>query len=342
MENNAMEITLAHGAGGELMARLIAEVILPSVTKTSAGSVGLEDLDDGASVLVGENEIVVSTDAYTVKPIFFPGGDIGKLAVSGTINDLAMMGARPLALASAMVIEEGFVLEDLKKILRSMDDVAKANNVAIITGDTKVMEKKALDKIIITTTGIGITKRGAAVKDSSISAGDKIIVTGTIGDHGVALMSFREGFGFDTTLKSDCAALWSMIERALAIGGITAMRDPTRGGLAATLNEWAMKSHMGILIHEDKIPFKEEVKAAAEMLGIDLYTVASEGKAVLAVKAEKAEEVLKAIRVSELGREAQIIGEVMEKYNGKVILETIVGGRRILEPPLMDPVPRVC
>ncbi|MDI6655486.1 MAG: hydrogenase expression/formation protein HypE, partial [Candidatus Hydrothermarchaeota archaeon] len=245
-----MEITLAHGAGGELMNQLISQVIIAHIKNRSAGGVGLDELDDGASIPIGDKEIVISTDAHTIKPIFFPGGDIGKLAVCGTINDVAMMGAMPLAIASAIVIEEGFLSEELEKIIRSMDEVATTEDISITTGDTKVMEKGALDKIIITTTGIGIAERGRIIKDSGLSDGDKIILTGSIGDHGIALMSFREGFGFETTLQSDVAPLWSMVEKILAVGGITAMKDPTRGGLAAALNEWARKSNFGIIVRE--------------------------------------------------------------------------------------------
>lgn len=337
-----MEITLAHGAGGELMTQLISQVIIAHIKNRSTGGVGLDELDDGASIPIGDKEIVISTDAHTIKPIFFPGGDIGKLAVCGTINDVAMMGARPLAIASAIVVEEGFLSEELEKIIRSMDEVTTAEDISIITGDTKVMEKGALDKIVITTTGVGIAERGRIIKDSGLSDGNKIILTGSIGDHGIALMSFREGFGFETTLQSDVAPLWSMVEKILAVGGITAMKDPTRGGLAAALNEWARKNNFGIIVREDKIPLKREVLAASEMLGIDPFTVANEGKAIIGVKPEKAEKILRRIKSMKLGKDAQIIGEVTDRYNGKVILETVIGGRRIMQPPIGDPVPRVC
>jgi hydrogenase expression/formation protein HypE len=251
-----------------------------------------------------------------------------------------MMGARPIAIASAFVIEEGFDSKDLEKIVKSMDDAAKESGVPIIAGDTKVMEKGALDKIIITTTGVGIADE--VVQDANLSAGDKIILTGTVGDHGIALMSFREGFGFETTLKSDIAPLWGMIEKALDVGGISAMKDPTRGGLSAALNDWARKNQLGILVREDDIPLKKEVVTASEMLGLDPYQVANEGKAVIAVSGDKADEVLKIIKSSELGKDAQIIGEVTKDRPGKVILETVVGGKRIMEPPIGDPVPRVC
>jgi hydrogenase expression/formation protein HypE len=335
-----MKITLGHGAGGELMEELISKVILANTAKGKVGTVGLGELDDGASISLFGKEIVVSTDAHTVTPIFFPGGDIGKLAVCGTVNDVSMMGAKPIAIASAFVIEEGFDTKELEKIVKSMDAAARESGISIIAGDTKVMEKGSIDKIVVTTTGIGIADE--VVQDANLKSGDKIIVTGTVGDHGIALMSFREGFGFETTLESDVASLWGMIEKTLGVGGISAMKDPTRGGLAAALNDWAGKNDLGILVHEDKIPLKKEVVAASEMLGLDPYQVANEGKAVMAVSADKADEILKIIKSTELGKDAQIIGEVTKERPGKVIIETVVGGKRIMEPPLGDPVPRVC
>jgi len=335
-----MKITLGHGAGGELMEELISKVILANTQKGKIGAVGLGALDDGASITLGGKEVVITTDAHTVTPLFFPGGDIGKLAICGTVNDVAMMGAKPVALASAFVIEEGFDTENLEKIVKSMDIAARESGVSIIAGDTKVMEKGAIDKIVITTTGVGIAEE--VIQDANLKAGDKIILTGTVGDHGIALMSFRESFGFETTLESDVASLWGMIEKALDVGGISAMKDPTRGGLAAALNDWAKKNGLGIVVREDKIPLKKEVIAASEMLGLDPFTVANEGKAIIAVNAGKAEEILKIIKSSELGKDAQIIGEVTNDRPGKVILKTVVGGKRIMEPPLGDPVPRVC
>jgi len=250
------------------------------------------------------------------------------------------MGAKPLAIASAMVIREGFSSDDLDRIIKSMDEVCNEAGVAIITGDTKVMEKGKLDEIIISTTGIGIAKRGEVKRDSGLEVGDKIILSGSIGDHGISLMSYREGFGFETDLKSDVAPIWGIVSEALNVGGVKSMKDPTRGGLANTLNELANKSGVGMLIHEDKIPIKKEVLAVSEMLGIDPYEVANEGKVVLGVENDKAEKILEVIRNTELGREAQIIGEVTN--DDHVILETSLGGKRILETPIADPVPRVC
>lgn len=336
-----MEITMGHGAGGELMARLISESMLKNLMLKKVGKVGLEDLDDGASLTIGDKELVLTTDGHTVSPLFFPGGDIGRLAVCGTINDVSVMGAEPLALASSIIIEEGFPSEELEKIIGSMNAVCKETNVPIITGDTKVMEKGAIDRMVITTTGVGIVK-GEIIRDTGLKTGDKILLSGSVGDHGITLMSFREGFGFETTLKSDIASVWSMVEKAMKAGEIHAMKDPTRGGLAAALNELARKSKVGISVEEEKILLKDGVIAASEMLGIDPFTVANEGKVVFGVKGSDAEEVLKAVKGTALGKDAEIIGEVTGEYKGRVVMETTVGGKRYLESPVGDPVPRVC
>ena len=332
---------MSHGAGGEMMQGLISDMILGNLKNTRFdGGVGLEDLDDGATIPLAEYEIVISTDSHTVDPLFFPGGDIGKISMAGTINDVSVMGARPLAISSAMVISEGFTGEELERIIQSMDKVSQETDVAIITGDTKVMEKDKLDKMIICTTGIGVAPRGEIKRDSGLKVGDKIILSGSVGDHGVSLMSYREGFGFDTDLKSDVAPVWPIVAAALEIGGVNAMKDPTRGGIANALNELASKSGVGMLIDEEKIPIKREVHAASEMLGIDPYEVANEGKVILGVNPEMADQILSAIKKTKYGKEAQIIGRISQDKH--VIMETILGGKRILEAPIADPVPRVC
>ena len=336
-----MKIGMSHGAGGEMMQGLISDMILGNLKNTRFdGGVGLEDLDDGATIPLAEYEIVISTDSHTVDPLFFPGGDIGKISMAGTINDVSVMGARPLAISSAMVISEGFTGEELERIIQSMDKVSQETDVAIITGDTKVMEKDKLDKMIICTTGIGVAPRGEIKRDSGLKVGDKIILSGSVGDHGVSLMSYREGFGFDTDLKSDVAPVWPIVAAALEIGGVNAMKDPTRGGIANALNELASKSGVGMLIDEEKIPIKREVHAASEMLGIDPYEVANEGKVILGVNPEMADQILSAIKKTKYGKEAQIIGRISQDKH--VIMETILGGKRILEAPIADPVPRVC
>ncbi len=336
-----MKISMAHGAGGEMMQSLISDIILNNIkNKNVNGGIGLGELDDGATIPFGDYEIVISTDSHTIDPIFFPGGDIGRISITGTVNDVAVMGAKPLAIANAMVISEGFTSDDFEKIIKSMDEACTEAGVALVTGDTKVMEHGKLDKIVVSTTGIGIAKKGQVTSDAGLKVGNKIILSGSVGDHGIALMSFREGFGFETDLKSDVAPVVEMTEKALEIGGVTAMKDPTRGGIANALNELASKSGVGMMIYEDKIPVKEQVHAASEMLGIDPFEVANEGKVVMGVEAEKAEEILEALRKTKYGKDAQIIGEVTEDEH--VIMETSLGGKRILEAPIADPVPRVC
>ncbi|MDI6643434.1 MAG: hydrogenase expression/formation protein HypE [Methanobacteriaceae archaeon] len=336
-----MKIDMSHGAGGEMMQSLISSIILQNINNKSInGGIGLEELDDGATIPLDDYEIVITTDGHTVDPIFFPGGDIGRISIAGTVNDIAVMGTKPLALTNSMIISEGFSMEDLEKIIKSMDQTCQEADVSIVTGDTKVMEKDKLDKIIISTTGIGIAKKGDIITDSGLEIGDKIILSGSIGDHGIAIMSYREGFGFETDLKSDVGPIWNIVEEAMKIGGIKAMKDPTRGGLANTLNEMSSKSKLGMLIDEDKVPIKEPVHAVSEMLGIDPYEVANEGKVVLGVEAEKADQILDAIKKTENGKDAQIIGEVTD--DNHVIMKTSLGGKRILEAPIADPVPRVC
>ncbi len=323
------------------MQSLISDVILGNIkNKRVNGGIGLEELDDGATIPLGESEIVISTDSHTIDPLFFPGGDIGRISMAGTVNDVAMMGARPLAIANAMIISEGFNMDDLERIIQSMDEVCQETGVAIVTGDTKVMENDKLDKMVISTTGIGIAPKGGITPDSGLEEGDKILLTGSVGDHGIAIMSYREGFGFETDLKSDVAPVWGMVETALEIGGVHAMKDPTRGGIANALNEMAEKSGLGMFLDEEKIPVKREVIAASEMLGIDPYEVANEGKVIMSLAPEKADEILEAIRKTKYGGDAQIIGEVTT--DNHVILETMMGGKRILEAPIADPVPRVC
>jgi hydrogenase expression/formation protein HypE len=336
-------VELAHGAGGRAMAQFLKDIIFPhfKINRFENG-MGLPEADDGATIPLGDYEIVVSTDSHTVTPLFFPGGDIGRLAAAGTINDVAMMGAQPLVLTSAIIIEEGFSIPKLEKILDSLANTAAEDQVGIIAGDTKVMPKGSLDELVICTTGIGLVEKGKIITDSNVQAGDKIIMTGTIGDHGIALLASREGLSFDTTLTSDVAPLWSVISPALNVGGIHAMKDPTRGGLAAALNELAKKSRVGLWIDESDLPYQREVIAASQMLGIDPLQVTCEGKAVIAVEAEKAEAVLKVIRATAYGKSARIIGEATEERSGLVVMRTEVGGSRIIQHPWAEAIPRVC
>jgi len=331
-------VSLIHGAGGEMMQSLICSVFA-TIKNNNAGGIGLESLDDGAAIPFGDKYIVITTDNHVIKPIFFPGGDIGRLSISGTVNDLAMMGAKPIALTNGVVIPEGFPIDDLKRIVKSVDEALEECGTALVTGDTKVLPKEALDSIIINTSGIGICDK--PVRDNGLKPGNKIIMTGTIGDHGISIIAFREGFKFGTELKSDVAPIWKMIEAALEVGGITAMKDPTRGGGANVLNEMAKKSGVSIHIDEETLPVRRDVRAAADMLGIDPMEVANEGKAVIGVRPDCAERVLAAIRRHPLGRDAAIVGRCLERHVGAVILDTGLG-RRMLAEPDGELLPRIC
>ncbi|MCQ5340399.1 MAG: hydrogenase expression/formation protein HypE [Candidatus Methanomethylicia archaeon] len=338
-----MKIQLSHGAGGTIMNDLIKEVILKNIKNRKVGrGIGLDELDDGATIPINSEEIVVTGDAYTITPIFFPGGDIGKLAICGTINDLAVMGARPIAIMDTVVVEEGFEIENLNKIFISMNEIMEKFDISLIHGDFKVMPKGKLDGIVISTMGIGMLYKKRPILDSGLKEGDKIIVTGPIGDHGIVIISLREGISFKTNIISDVAPLWNLMKKAMDAGEITAAKDPTRGGLAMALNEMAAKSNVSIWINEDEIPIRNEVKGACEMLGIDYLELACEGRIVMGVKAEDADNVLKAIRSTEEGKDAKIIGYVKKEMPGYVIMNTIIGGKRIINPPLGEPVPRIC
>jgi hydrogenase expression/formation protein HypE len=334
-------ITSLHGAGGEVMEQLLAKLVLPRFGGEAVGRIGLAALDDGATIDVPpEGELVVTTDSHVVKPIFFPGGDIGRLAAAGTVNDLAVMGARPLVLTLAAIIEEGFLVADLERILDSFGRILHDVGAAVACGDTKVMPPGDLDGIALNTTGLGVARR--AVSDAEIHLGDRVIVTGSIGDHGMALLAAREEFRLETELRSDVAAIWPMIARALEIGGIRAMKDPTRGGLASALNEMARKANVTLEVEERSIPILDAVTGLSEILGISPLEVANEGKAILIVEPERADAVVQAVREHPLGTRAAVIGRVTDEYPGRVILGTEVGGRRFLDMPLGDPVPRIC
>ena len=336
-------VELAHGAGGRAMAQFLKDVIFPHFELNRfENGVGLPESDDGATIPLEKSEMVISTDSHTVFPLFFPGGNIGSLAAAGTINDVAMMGARPLVITSALVIEEGFPISKLEKVLESMAVTAKEDQVAVIAGDTKVMPKGGVDQLIICTTGVGLVERGKVITDSQVQIGDKLIMTGTIGDHGIALLANREGLSFETDLVSDVAPLWSLVQPALQVGGIHAMKDPTRGGLAAALNEFAKKSGIGVWIEEDQLPYRREVLAASQMLGIDPLQVTCEGKALIAVDPENADAMLKTIQQTKYGKEARIIGEAREERPGLVVMKTEVGGTRIIQHPWAEAIPRVC
>ena len=334
------QVSLLHGAGGEMMNALIVDVLM-KIKNKNAGGIGLESLDDGAAIPLAQGGyLVLTTDTHVVKPIFFPGGDIGRLSISGTVNDLAMMGAAPLALTSAIVMEDGFAISDLRRIVASMDEATQEVDAAIVTGDTKVVEKGALDKILINTAGIGFVEK--PVRDCGLKPGNKLIITGTIGDHGIAVLAKREDFHFRTELRSDVAPIWHTVKAALEVdaSAITAMKDPTRGGVASALNDMARKSGVEIVIEEDLLPINQSIQAAAEMLGIDVLEVANEGKAIIGVEPDSVEAVLSAIKKTKYGRNAAIIGEV--RTGKRVLMTTRIGGTRFVDAPLGDPVPRVC
>jgi len=336
-------VKLAHGAGGTYMDELVEELFLKGFTSRRAlDGVGLDALDDGASLILDQGEIVVSIDGHTVDPIFFPGGDLGRLAISGAVNDVAVMGARPIAILDAVIVEEGYSIERLRALVRSMDDTALEAGVAIINGDFKVMPKGHLDRVVITTCSLGLLEAGRRILDSGARPGDRVIVTGPIGDHGIALMSAREGLEFETELRSDVAPIWGVVEAALRAGEVRAMKDPTRGGLSAALNAIAEKSGVSIWIDEERVPVREEVRAASEMLGLDPYEVTCEGRAIIVVGDETAEDVLRTVRRTRYGGEAEIVGEVRGERPGYVLLRTLVGGTRVLRKPLGEPIPRVC
>lgn len=343
------KISLEDGAGGELMEALIENDILP-LFRSEVGEIQLEDLDDSAVI----NDIVLTTDGHTVKPIFFPGGNLGSLSISGTINDILALGGIPIALTSALVLPEGMLFSKLKRILESAAEICKETSIPVVAGDTKVVEKDDLDEPIMTTAGIGKRhplldenlelaggRKTRWLSDDNLNPGDKIIVTGTLGDHGMTILSEREGYGFQGDVRSDITHLLDVMDAALHIGGVASAKDPTRGGLANTLNEWAKKSQVGIEIWEEEIPLKRWVVSAGEMLGIDPLTVGNEGKMVLAVHPSHAKKVLHSLKDIDKSSEAAIIGEVQEDVEG-VLLRTEVGGRRVLEPPVGDPVPRIC
>ena len=333
-------VSLLHGAGGEMMNALIVDVLM-KIKNKNVGGIGLESLDDGAAIPLAQGGyLVLTTDTHVVKPIFFPGGDIGRLSISGTVNDLAMMGAAPLALTSAIVMEDGFAISDLRRIVASMDEATQEVDAAIVTGDTKVVEKGALDKILINTAGIGFVEK--PVRDCGLKPGNKLIITGTIGDHGIAVLAKREDFHFRTELRSDVAPIWHTVKAALDVdaSAITAMKDPTRGGVASALNDMARKSGVEVVIEEDLLPINQSIQAAAEMLGIDVLEVANEGKAIIGVEPDSVEAVLSAVKKTKYGRDAAIIGEV--RTGKRVLMTTRIGGTRFVDAPLGDPVPRVC
>ena len=332
------KILLDHGSGGKISHRLTTEMLLPVFDNPI-----LAELNDGAIFELNGNRMAFSTDSYTVDPIFFPGGNIGDLAINGTVNDIAMCGATPLYLSVGLIIEEGFARADLEKIINDMGTAAKKADVTVVTGDTKVVPKGAADRIFINTSGIGLIPPSVNVASLNAKVGDRIILSGTIADHGIAILTSREGLSFKSNLTSDTAPLNYMVKQMFAASNnIHVLRDPTRGGVGTALNEIAEKSKAGIKIYENKIPLKKEVVAACELLGFDPLYLANEGKLLSFVAPEDAAAVLAAIRMNPYGKDAAVIGEVIADHSGKVFMETRIGGGRLLDMLAGEQLPRIC
>jgi hydrogenase expression/formation protein HypE len=330
-------ILLAHGSGGTMMRELIEDIIVPDFDDDA-----LKRLDDAASLPFPGSRVAFSTDTYVVHPIFFPGGDIGRLAVCGTVNDVATSGATPLYLSVGFVLEEGFPVADLERVLLSMRDAAREAGVHLVTGDTKVVEKGHGDGIFVNTAGIGVLAEGVDLSGSFCKPGDKVLLSGTLGDHGIAIVSTREGLSFETSIESDAAPLNQLIANVLAAAPDTrCFRDPTRGGLSSTLNELASASGVNITVRETDVPVNDQVRGASEMLGYDVFQVANEGKMVAIVPAEQADVALAAMKASPYGEKAAIIGDVAEGP-GKVYVATAFGATRIMDMLVGEQLPRIC
>jgi hydrogenase expression/formation protein HypE len=332
------KILLDHGGGGKAWQNLLTDLLLPELENPI-----LSQLHDGAIIDILGERLAFSTDSYTVDPIFFPGGSIGELAINGTVNDISMCGAVPLFLSLGLIIEEGFPVADLKKILKGMNRASEEAGVQVVTGDTKVVPKGAVDKIFINTSGIGRIPDSVDIAGHNARPGDKVILSGSIGDHGIAILTQREGMGFDTSVTSDTAPLNHLVKRMLLVTReIHVLRDPTRGGLGTALNEIAQKSEVGIMIHEDKIPVKNEVAGICELLGFDPLYLANEGKLLAFVDPAYAEAVLTAMKEDQYGKKACIIGEVVSDRPGMVFMKTRIGGKRIVDMLTGDQLPRIC
>jgi hydrogenase expression/formation protein HypE len=331
-------VTLDHGGGGRASRELVQRYFLPRFANPF-----LTKMDDSAVMDFPAGRLAMTTDSYVVDPIFFPGGDIGMLAINGTVNDLAAQGAQSLFLSVAFILEEGFELADLERILISMTSASQEANVTIVAGDTKVVPKGKGDKIYINTTGVGLVQAGLNISGENAQISDKIILSGPVGDHGIAVLSQREGLAFDTVLESDSAPLNHLVREILAVTtDIHTMRDPTRGGVAASLNEIAAQSEVGIVLAEASIPVKEGVRSACEILGLDPLHVANEGKLLVFVAPDYAPKVLDTMRKQQYAKDAQLIGEVVVGHPGRVVMKTGAGGTRIIDMPLGEQLPRIC
>jgi hydrogenase expression/formation protein HypE len=332
-------VTLAHGGGGRLSQMLIERMFVPAFANQA-----LEVLHDGAILEVEGARLAFSTDSFTVSPLFFPGGDIGSLAVHGTVNDLAMCGAQPMALSTGFILEEGLAMDELWRVVQSMRQAASEVGVAIVTGDTKVVERGKGDGLFINTAGIGIVPPGVHISPTHASPGDVVLINGPIAEHGMAVMSVREGLEFETELKSDSAPLADLVSVALAAGGehVHVLRDPTRGGVASALNEIAARARVGVHLDEDRIPVGEAVRGACELLGLDPLYVANEGKCIAIVAAHSADAVLDALRGHPLGRSAEVIGKIVADHPGRVYMRSRIGGQRVVDMLSGEQLPRIC
>ena len=336
--NEYKNVLLAHGGGGRLSQRLIRNLFLSQFKNEHLGA-----LHDGAVIDISGTKLAFSTDSYVINPIFFPGGDIGKLAVNGTVNDLAMCGATPMYLSAGFIIEEGLPMEQLSRIAASMRDAAERAGVQLVTGDTKVVDRGKGDKVFINTSGIGVVPDGININPKNARPGDKIILSGDIAVHGIAVISVREGLEFDVKIESDCAPLNDLVAAMFKAGSeIHVLRDPTRGGVATTLNEIAESANVGMMIHEERIPITEEVRGACEILGFDPLYVANEGKLVAFVAPTDAEKVLAAMRQHPLGKHAAIIGEVVADHPATVMMKSLIGGTRVVDMLSGEQLPRIC
>jgi hydrogenase expression/formation protein HypE len=332
------QIVLGHGSGGKLSAQLIDRVFLPAFSNPV-----LDRLDDQAVLDIGPSRLAFTTDAFVVTPLFFPGGDIGRLAVNGTVNDLAMSGARPLYLAATFILEEGLAMAELASVVESMRQAALDAGVQLVCGDTKVVNRGKADKLFISTTGIGILEKPMNISANRARPRDKIILSGYIGDHGMAILSQRENLEFEGAIESDCAALHRLVDDMLDVSlDMHCLRDPTRGGVATVLNEIAARSQVGMLLHATEIPVRDNVRGACEILGLDPLYVANEGKLVAVVSPDSAEAIVARMRQNPLGADARVIGEVIQEHPGMVLMRTEIGGTRVVDTLFGEQLPRIC
>ncbi len=332
------QIVLGHGSGGKLSAELLESIFLPAFSNPT-----LDKLDDQAVLQIGSARLAFTTDSFVVTPIFFPGGDIGRLAINGTVNDLAMSGARPLYVAAAFILEEGLSTDELRRIVQSMREAAKDAGVQLVTGDTKVVNRGKGDKIFISTTGIGVVERAVNISADRAQPGDQIILSGYIGDHGMAILSQRENLEFEGVIESDCAALHTLVDDMLDVClDVRCLRDPTRGGVATVLNEIAGRSKVGMVLRETEIPVRDTVRGACEILGLDPLYVANEGKLIAIVPPNSATAILERMRQHPLGRDARMVGEVVAEHSGMVLMATEIGGTRVVDTLFGEQLPRIC